>query len=85
MASGYLEKRNKKIIKKTIKLIKDHGKTGWFSSYDDATYSYLESLGVGDSLLPRFPKSDNLGLDKQHHSAKQHFDWYQQIKERLGL
>jgi len=85
MASGYLERRSEKIIKNTIKLIQDHGKTGWFSSYDDATYSYLESLGIGASLLPRFPKSDNLGLDKQHHSAKQHLEWYQQIKARIGL
>ena len=84
-ASGYLQRRSEKIIKKMITLIQDHGKTGWFSSYDDLTYSYLETLGIGDSLLPRFPKSDNLGLDKQHHSAKQHFGWYQQIKKSIGL
>ena len=84
-SSGYLQRRSKKIIKQILKLLRYHRKEGWFSSYDESTYNYLESLDIANNLLPRFPKSDNLGLDKQHHSAKQHFDWYNQIKKSIGL
>lgn len=79
--SGRMSRRSQRIIKRTVRLLRDRGVQAGHSSWDKDCYIFLRSLDLGDGLLPPFPPNDHGAMDRDYPSARLHAEWCEQIAE----
>lgn len=84
VVQGNIGRRSRRIIARTVRLLKELGLPAWHSSWDSETYNYLECLSLGNGLLPPFPERDCGAFDGRHPSAQQQESWYGSIRDRVA-
>lgn len=79
-------KRDTRIIKRLIHLLRTNSIDFYISSWDDDIYDVLESCADKKNLLPKFneDKDNSVGVDGKHPHEDIHKKWFKTIKNQIS-
>lgn len=82
----YDPKRDHKIIKRILKLLKDNDIEFYMSSWSKDTYEFLKNFVDRGNLLPMFNEEDDdsRGIDGSHPAESIHEKWVKSIENQIG-